>query len=343
MPLPLLPLLATAIPAVSEAIGAMINRGQSRRDIERQNEYNSPINQVRRLNEAGLPMSAMTGNITGNQSALPQTSGTGVAGAGGKIASYITTAIQQQQLELLVAQTKKENAEANKADAESNYLLQGVDEPYTPTNLTRGIALGQGIQSAQKKGAELANQITEVAAENAKTKTMLENTEAMERIQNLIASRQDTFTNIKGKELENAMKEIELRYKPQMSEAEFRKLLADTGLVNSNKTGKDIDNDIQSIRYQIEKATQENQIQSSNIDLALKELTWESTQAYFDNYQQYQEFVQRVRAEMNKDIIPKSMEEFKARLKAAFALAYTTVTGITGQSPNLTNLIKSIK
>lgn len=101
-----------------EIAGGAIQRSQSRKDIREQNEYNKPINQLARMREAGLPMAAMTGAISGTQSSLPVTNQGGTQALSG----FITTRMQLKQLELIDAQIDATEATTKKTIQEA----QGV-------------------------------------------------------------------------------------------------------------------------------------------------------------------------------------------------------------------------
>lgn len=103
--------LLSAAPVVGGLAGGAIERGQSRRAIERQNEYNKPINQLARLREAGLPFAAMTDAISGNQSQPQETGPSGL----GQIEKFNTTRQMQKTMELLEAQIDKTKAEGEGA------------------------------------------------------------------------------------------------------------------------------------------------------------------------------------------------------------------------------------
>lgn len=110
------PAIAALLPALVAAIaGGLAQRGGSLADIRRSNLYNHPVNQVRRLREAGLPMAAMGNNISNTQSQLPDSNDLGVGMAAGKLSEYITTRLQQKQLELIEEQIRKTKAEAEGA------------------------------------------------------------------------------------------------------------------------------------------------------------------------------------------------------------------------------------
>jgi len=328
------------VPVVGDIAGKMIDRAQSRKDIERQNAYNTPAAQLARLRKAGLPMGAMGGNIANTQSALPQTSGSGIAEGGRGIANFITNQTQLQQLEILKEEVRLKRSERKKNEAETTYLLEGAGEDRQGTNLTRNLRTQYGIQAAQEKGAELTNKITEVTAENARTKAALENTEAIQRIGKLIQDRELTSKQIEGAGYENQIKSVIAQYQKGMSDAQLAKLLKENGLLDKSITGKGIENDIQSIRYEIEKATKEANIMKTDAEAAQAMVSYESTKEYFKNYQEYQQWVDLVQDELRK---PLNQRSVKGTLKMIQAWAYTTITGITGASPNGTSFLNFLK
>lgn len=106
MPIPLAVILAGLT-----AGGGILNRWMGTQDIKRQNLYNTPANQVRRLREAGLPYAAMTDAISGNQSQVPENPDFIKDGIG----SYVQNTMMQKQLELLEVQIRKEAGLAEQA------------------------------------------------------------------------------------------------------------------------------------------------------------------------------------------------------------------------------------
>jgi len=332
--------LLPIVPVIGDVAGKIIDRAQSRKDIERQNAYNTPAAQMARLRKAGLPMGAMGGNIANSQSALPQTSGSGIAEGGRGISNFITNQTQLQQLEILKEEVRLKRSERLKNEAEVTYLLEGQGEDRQGTNLTRNLRTQYGIQDAQMKGAELSNKVSEVAAENASTKTALENAEAIQRIGKLIQDRELTGKQIEGAGYENQIKSVIAQYQKGMSDAQLGKLLKENGLLDKNITGKEIENDIQAVRYEIEKATKEAQIAKADAEGATAMLSYDSAKEYFKNYQEYQQWVDLVQDELRK---PPSQRSVKGTLKMIQAWAYTTITGITGASPNGTSFLNFLK
>jgi len=124
---------------------SQLERAQSRGDIARQNAYNSPLQQIARLREAGLPNAALlNGTQAGNQSALPQTNKS--------LGNFITTQTQLKQLEILKAEIRLKNAEADESQARRDWLLSGRGEDRAGTNLTSNLRAMQGLSFAHVCG-----------------------------------------------------------------------------------------------------------------------------------------------------------------------------------------------
>lgn len=134
------PAIAALLPALIATIGgSILSRGQSQGDIRRQNAYNHPVNQVRRLREAGLPFAAMGTNQTGNQSALPETN-KGIQETGQAIGNFISTRLQQKQIELIDSQIRKTDEEAQG---------QGIDNQLKTIDPMFGQPVSYGARMAR--------------------------------------------------------------------------------------------------------------------------------------------------------------------------------------------------
>lgn len=180
----IVPWLAAAIPSLisgaGNIFGSMISRGQSRRDVQAQNLYNNPVNQLARLREAGLPYAAFANNQAGTQSSLPTTSGEGVGEAGNKLGEHINTQLQLKQLKLLDEQIKTQEWETQKKGQEWAALVrQGNYEDMDMDNNTP-ISAGARKYTAEVKAAEAHKLIQENHAEmsriDAEVKRDLHNT-----------------------------------------------------------------------------------------------------------------------------------------------------------------------
>jgi len=230
-----------------------------------------------------------------------------------------------------------EVTEADLNEAKANYLLSGQGEPIKSTNLTTSLKTAQEIQGAELQGKEFSNRITGVAADNARTKAALENSKTVAEIQKLVEDKNLVSEHIEGAELDNRIKAVLAEYQSEMSEAELGKLLKEKQLIGEHITGQRLSNAIQSVRYKIEKATESSQIQSAHMEAELKELTWDRVKAEFDNYQQYQTFVDKVQEALRGE--HKGTGGLQM-FKDIVAIIYTTVTGRSGESGNLLKFVK---
>lgn len=75
---------------------------------------------------------------------------------------------------------------------------------------------------------------------------------------------------------------------------------------------------------------------------AMSMLTYEKVAAEFQNYNQYHKYVQMVQDQIDKTMWEK-IKDPESSLRAMMALAYTTITGISGQSPGLSTILQGIK
>lgn len=342
MPLPLaalIPLVTAAFQGGSQILGSVLNRRQSLKDIEAQNKYNSPVEQLARLREAGLPFAAYSQGQAGNQSATPQTSGEGVKSAGNTLANHIIYSTQLKQLDILKQDERLKKAEVRKTEAETDWLLSNAGEDRANTNLTRSLKTRQSLEVANEKGQRLLNKINEIEIRNKPYRQSLENAKLTAEVGSILQNYGLTDQHIKGAELDNKIKNVVADYQPGMSQKQFEKLLKENDLLDVTIEGKKTDNAISAIRQRVDAFAEDADKQGRYMDMMLKELTWERVKEEFTNYKQYQEFVQRVQDHLNKtpwEQIKDPAETFKA----IAAQVYTSVTGLTGQSSGLLNFIK---
>lgn len=156
----LIPLIAALVTAGGTIGGAAISRGASRGAIRRQNEYNLPVNQVRRLAEAGLPHAAMINAQAGNQSqAQPYTeSGVGEAIQGG-IQNYIQTTQQKKAIEAIDAQIEATNAQRDKTLAEKNTIEFDLSMKQEDPTLGTGTSYVSRTQNLEYEYRQLQNEM----------------------------------------------------------------------------------------------------------------------------------------------------------------------------------------
>lgn len=350
MPLPfaaLIPLLAAGVSAGGAIGGAAIQRGQSKRDIADQNAYNHPARQLARLREAGLPYAAYAAGQAGNQSALPITNDGGASQAGQHIAqglnNYITTQAQLKQIDILKAETRQRNADADLKEAERDYLLSLRGEDRAGTNLTRNMATQYEYSQAQTKGQQVANRIAEITEEYVRPKSELELRKQIVEITNMMKNSGLIDEQIKGASLENKIKSVVAAYQPGMSEQSFLKLMKENDLLDENIDISKSEGRIRHIMANIEENTEGSKTMKIGAEAALSSLTWERVQEEFTNYKQYQEFVQGVQDYMNSNPWKGGpWKTFKEYWKFVIKFVYTSVTGADGNSSNSLRLLNNL-
>lgn len=320
------PWLALALPGIIGAAGSIIGRAQSRGDIARQNAYNSPANQVKRLREAGLPMAALEGGQAGTQSALPETSGEKI---GESIGNYMTTSTQQLQLKLLQEEIRLKSTEADKNEAERNWLLSGRGTDAAGTNLTANLQYGQRLQGAQASGAEFASEITRMTSENMPWRLNEENRKIEAEVNNLHKAGGLLEKQIEGADLHNRIQAVKANYQQRMSNAEFINLLKTNNLLDANIEGKNVENDISKLRRAFDGATLDTRITQMNTNEWMQRLHLQEVQQKFNDYNQYQEFLRLTR----NNLAGKDGYNPIKFLESVTAAAYTAVMGFTGNSP----------
>lgn len=169
--------LSVVAPGIGAALGlgaAAIQRKWALRDWERQNEYNSPVAQVQRNKEAGLPLAAMFGGSGGSTSS--DVRGTPVdptLGVAQGMQNYFQNRLQKKQIELLDAQIDKTNVEAynigedyNRKKVENQWFFSEVDDPnLVDTNMFRGLNNERKMKEANRFIQEHEQRIREIEKE----------------------------------------------------------------------------------------------------------------------------------------------------------------------------------
>lgn len=114
-----------------------------------QNEYNSPVNQRKRLEEAGINPAVLGGQNTGNAGQIAQYQRAGV--------DISQSMLNGAQLAVLAAQARKSNAEAANTEAQNPYAgatAQAILDGYLNTNEKTKADTGKVI--AETKNVELS-------------------------------------------------------------------------------------------------------------------------------------------------------------------------------------------
>lgn len=118
-----------------QLIGGIANAALSQGSINRQNRYNSPLSQVRRLREAGLPAWASGGISAGAQSSLPD-----MSGIGNSLTNFLGSSLQVKQGDALQETIRKLIADADIAEN-----LRDVSNVETDTALNMGFVDENGF------------------------------------------------------------------------------------------------------------------------------------------------------------------------------------------------------
>jgi hypothetical protein len=176
MPLPLLPLIltaagASAIHALGNVWSAHITNKGNRQLQREQNAYNTPENQMLRLNRAGLnPMlvySQSSGNVAGNQSSYQPYQSPDLSPLG-NIGNFITLMNNYMQMSQIDKQNNLLDAQAELARSQSQYYEVLNPKTRRQTELiTKQIGLTGSQTSAVQHNVNIAQQRGRLTTEGA--------------------------------------------------------------------------------------------------------------------------------------------------------------------------------
>lgn len=271
MPIP----FAAFVPMIAAA-GQNILQGINNRNARR---YNEPVQQVRRLREAGLPTAAGTSIQAGGGVATPVSS-FGTEGFNDNIGKGTIRSIEKKKLDIAVQELAKATAEAQLATGNTKNQLNpaGIFE-----NTNQGTGIQQTLTAQQEavKNAELVNKWLPIE----KAQGVLKNSKEIEKIS------ADTANSLVQNGIlisDSKIKSILAQWQGKMSQAEFTNLVRrNTGLKNTNE--------ISAIQGEILRNTKIAQIQSAqmaaiaagqnvaanNFGLIVRGLETESAKAYY--------------------------------------------------------------
>lgn len=141
-------------------LGGILKAGLSQGTINQMNRYNSPQQQLMRLNAAGLPFAAFAAGQAGQQSSLPDTSG-----FGGE--SFMQNYSQAKQLDLLKQQIRKLGADADISEnlrdvSDQETMVALEDSGYGRTNAGMNKEADYRIKSAALAVAKNQKQISDI-------------------------------------------------------------------------------------------------------------------------------------------------------------------------------------
>lgn len=140
--------LSSAIPVVGAGISAALERSWAKRDLAEQRAYNSPANQLRLLEEAGLPAAAYFSSGVSAQSDQPRATNVDpTLGTAEGVNNYFQNRLQRVQLEALSAEARSKKAQADIDEADRDWWLRGERSAAGDITNPRGTML----QSEQRK------------------------------------------------------------------------------------------------------------------------------------------------------------------------------------------------
>lgn len=219
-------LISGAAGTAANMIGAKQQQGFQREMFDKQKEfwyeqqdYNSPVNQVKRLNEAGLNPQFMLGNIqSGSMGSIPSP-GTGSASQTGNFGD-----ITSNMLNLVRGKTEKKLADVNIRNIEADATLKEI------TGVTQGMRelaeIGEIISRTDKQlGEAILSRVSansqQVMTGIAQDKSKLEMTELQTRIDNNV--------------IQNMIAIEELKVLPQRNKLLMQQIGADIALKLATK------------------------------------------------------------------------------------------------------------
>lgn len=323
----MLPVIAPPIMAALIGAGtSLFNNVMSGANQRSMLKYNHPVNQVRRVRQAGLPYAALNEKSAGNQSTPTQVDGSGFQEAGRQIGQYQTYKKEIEATKEIQERIKTLELQNKKLEGELQWYLSGAGTDPSRTNLTSMLAMEQSYKGAQNVGMNYANEIAKLNAGNRPTELILNNAEQSQRIRNSLKA-------MEGVDLDNALKKIELEYKPRMKTAELEGMIARNGLTVT-------EGGIKALELALKAHTFDNDVTMSDINRLSAEIAYDVLGRNAEFTKEYQEFAKKMRDLFSVDG-QRSMT-LKQRLDAVGALIYTTLSGVSGStSPG--NIINHIK
>jgi len=334
-------ILPSAFGSIGSIVGGIINRGQARRDIAEQNAYNHPKAQLARLREAGLPMAAMTGGNVGNQSSLPTShSGTQIGEGVGKIGNYITTQMQLKQLKILDEEIRLKGTEADKNEAERDWLLSGRGEDRAGTNLTGMLKTRLNTSMLTEASQRITNALQNIDLSFRGAEKSLNIDKVRTDIASTLQGISSSLTQQEGNTISNDMARIALQFKGRMSLEDWKRAIKSNALLDKSLEEKDQDIFAKALSNSLSTLTFGESVREKQIHVAIQELQHTKLGMELKALGKWYEFVQ----ESQKLFDPKEATlnpiEIGRRLSA---FGYTTISNLTGGSPGATSILSTLK
>lgn len=248
--------------------------------------YNSPVNQVKRLREAGLPLAAGS-NINAGGGVSTKVADMGTSGFNQNLGASISRQIDRKKLQIMQQELRQQKYAA---DLSAGNLKNQLNPSGTFENTNQGTSMAQTLatQAETLKGAEIVNKWMPVE----KAQNILKGSKEIEQIsqntKNTIAQRGIILADAQ-------IKNIIAGYQSRMSEAELNNLiLRNIGQAKSNRQA-DLNYQIDTIKGEILRETKIAQIHlaqqqaiaagqnvaANQMGLLIKSLETDSAKAYY--------------------------------------------------------------
>lgn len=272
-------LIAPWIPIVAPIVSGLLQNVISGKNTRKARLYDSPINQVKRLNEAGLPLSAASNISPGG--GVTATSSPGGESVQGNIESSVRTQTQQKQQDLIAQEIRSAKAKADTDEAEAKNKLNPTGQ-FEPTNMGTGMAQTLAKEGEALKAAQIINKWMPIEKYQGILRTSKEINKISADIANSLA--QNNILINEGK-----IKGIIANYQERMSMNELKNLIARTTGINHDiklkKIAINVEWNTMLNKIEIAKiaALQANQnLEASKLAMLISNLSIPSRRAYYE-------------------------------------------------------------
>lgn len=221
------------IEAGANIIGGVANNLLARSNQKAMNAYNDPKQQIRRIVKAGLPYAAYEDGKAGNQQSATPVADLGIGSAGKAIGDRYLRTGQAQQNDLMMQTIALARQQAEQGQMFLDFLKKQNDSGAT--NAWTGF---QADLDKRQADAELAaREASNKATEGIILKAQARNAEAMSdnaletaraTLGNILKTGEKLDAEIEGILTDNVIKAVIAEWQPEMSEAEYKKILQDT-------------------------------------------------------------------------------------------------------------------
>lgn len=183
---------------------------------------------------------------------------------------------------------------------------------------------------AEAKARELDNVVRTFNNERLDERYKYEIAQLKQNLEAQGLSMESMGITMKGQELENKLKEVQVAYSERMANAELENLLKRNGLLGEQISGELLNNALKEYRVLFESETIGSQISSMQNQAVVDLLNSEQMRKQFADMNQYREFKRKVWDDL--ELSTKGFQPM-ARVRAAMNMALLTLMEATGANP----------